>query len=562
MFTLLMLCLVAVPLFALAGPTSPMAEPGLPFTEDFDDTLLQDATHTDAYWSTGEGALLLPSAVPLTGTLDASTVGSQISTDVDPTRAVLLGDMDGDGDLDLVVANCIAPNKLYLNNGSAAPFDAVTGIPITPDEDTTKAIALGDVDGDSDLDLIAANGEITTTLYLNNGTVDPFAGVIGRKVAHDSPYTKAISLADMDGDGDLDLVVANKDQINKLYLNNGSSEPFHDIQGIDIGSETDPTYSIALGDLDGDGDVDLVAGNGTDDGTGFINKYYLNTGSPILPFDPITGTVISSDTTQTRAMVLGDLDGDGDLDLVTGNDAQPNRLYLNNGSEDPFAGITYTLITTATHHTWALAIGDVDRDGDLDLITGNDGELNQLYLNNGTAEPFSGVAGQPISDDAHPTVGVALGDVNADGDLDLVAGNDDVKQGQPAVYNMLYLNQGDSTGPPSGSPPYYPGPTQAVSLRVDAESISIRRATLTPTATLPVNTSVSYYLSNNGGVRWFQVRSGLPFSFPTTGTDLRWRATLHSLSPALTPRVDEITITRNDWVYMFPIIFANAAAGS
>jgi hypothetical protein len=76
------------------------------------------------------------------------------------------------------------------------------------------------------------------------------------------------------------------------------------------------------------------------------------------------------------------------------------------------------------------------------------------------------------------------------------------------------------------------------------EVAPITNATLTPTATLPPNTAADYWLSNDGGVRWYLVRPGVPFVFPGIGGfDLRWRAELRSLSPVLTPRIDQIQIT-------------------
>ena len=122
------------------------------------------------------------------------------------------------------------------------------------------------------------------------------------------------------------------------------------------------------------------------------------------------------------------MDGDGDLDLVAGNYGQANRLYLNNGTADPFNGVTGTDISAIRTRTTAIALGDVDGDGDLDLVAGNYGQANRLYLNNGTADPFSGVTGTDISADAHNTMSIALGDVDGDGDLDLVAGNSESSQ--------------------------------------------------------------------------------------------------------------------------------------
>jgi len=90
-------------------------------------------------------------------------------------------------------------------------------------------------------------------------------------------------------------------------------------------------------------------------------------------------------------VVLGDVDGDGKLDLVAGNVDQPNRLYLNDGIGDPWDTVTPTDITADAHATETLALADADDDGDLDLIAGNDSGTHMLYLNDGTSDPFGRV---------------------------------------------------------------------------------------------------------------------------------------------------------------------------
>ena len=120
--------------------------------------------------------------------------------------------------------------------------------------------------------------------------------------------------------------------------------------------------------------------------------------------------------------------------------------------------------------------------------------------------------------------------MDGDGNLDLVAGN-------YAQTNRLYLNNLDLI-----FPPYHTAHGLATSLRVDVNNSSIPVATLTASADLPINTRVTYYLSNNGGTKWYIVQPGVEFTFPTSGMDLRWKAELASLSPLLTPRIDQIQI--------------------
>ena len=133
------------------------AEPGLPFTEDFSDTNLKDGTKTNATWFTEEQAVYLAWHKAIYGAMSDPTT-SNVGDDTDYTRAIALGDVDGDGDLDVVAGNYNVTNKLYLNDGTATPFSEVTsGTDIGTDTDYTRAIALVQLDTVSEANIRVSN---------------------------------------------------------------------------------------------------------------------------------------------------------------------------------------------------------------------------------------------------------------------------------------------------------------------------------------------------------------------------------------------------------------------
>ncbi|MBN1477591.1 VCBS repeat-containing protein, partial [Candidatus Sumerlaeota bacterium] len=419
--------LIALLFLSLAIPA---AAPGIPFTEDFAARDLCDTAQTTAHWSSEEQALILSWRRTRFAALAPGNVsGSDITSDAQASHSMALGDMDGDGDLDLVVGNSNQANRLYLNNGTSNPFGGVTGSNITGDAHNTEMIAVGDMDGDGDLDIVAANEGQINRLYLNNGTSSPFNGVTGSNITGDTHDTRGLALGDVDGDGDLDIVTGNvSNQRNRLYLNNGTTAPFSGVTGSDITTDGQWTLAVALADMDGDGDLDVVAGN-----DGQANRLYLSNGTAD-PFNGISGSNISGDTHGTWSVALGDVDNDGDIDVIVGNTlGQRSRLYLNNGTATPFSGVSGSDISTDTYTTFSAELGDIDGDGDLDFIAGNDNQRNRLYLNNGSANPFSGVSGTDITTDSHALRRGALGDMDGDGDLDYVV----VNRNQ---VNRLYLN--------------------------------------------------------------------------------------------------------------------------
>jgi VCBS repeat protein len=445
---------VAAMTLSLGGMISPQisaAIAGLPFVEEFETTDFLDATATTARWSTEEVELTLAFRETRFGGYSGTSAGSDVTSDANPTYRSALGDINGDGLLDLVVVNRASRNRLYLNDGVGDPWDTASGQDIGTETDYSMGVALGDVDGDGDLDLVVGNynypGGQPNRLYLNSGdTATPFNGVTAIDITSDTGVTTSVALGDMDNDGDLDLVTGEYWNPCRIYLNTGRTDPWDGVTGADITSDSDATRGIALGDLNGDGFLDLVAAN---EDNPDVSRYYLNNGTN-LPFSGVIGRDLGTEN-HGHSVGLGDLDGDGDLDAIIahggvgGGAGQINRFFLNDGDSDPFNGVAGQALTSDADHTMVVALGDVDCDGDLDVIFGNgldSTEINRLYLNTGTSTPFQGVSGIDLSSDSYKTNALSVGDVDGNGDVDVITGNGD----SGSNINRLYLN------PANGNP--------------------------------------------------------------------------------------------------------------
>ena len=349
--------------------------------------------------------------------LDSPVGGDSTS----PMRNIALGDLNGDGKLDAVVADyrtsqvgmLVGSMSVLLGNGDGT-FSILTSLVTDPYQ---TSLALVDLNEDGKLDLLVGS----------SSTVDVLLGMGDGTFATRGAYTGAIggmALGDLNGDGKLDLLTRSGSSVGML---SGKGD------GTFATWATYPTgeypVSVALGDLDGDGKLDVVSANqdsdtasvllGKGDGTFADNVDYPTGNGP-------------------TAVVLGDLSGDGKLDLALTNDKSVSVL-LGKGDGTFADKVDYPTGDQPT----AVALGDLNGDGQPDMVTSNSGGTSRL----GTASVLLGTGGGKFAANVDYQAGnnprgVALGDLNGDGNLDIVVAD----AGYDGGWSVsVLLGNGDGT---------------------------------------------------------------------------------------------------------------------
>jgi hypothetical protein len=282
--------------------------------------------------------------------------------------------------------------------------------------DSPIAVALADLSGEGHLDLIVARttGFVSVLLGNGNGAFQP-----GTDYAAGG-WPNALAVGDIDGDQDLDVAIPILSAANAaVFLNDGSGAL---APKLDLPTSTNPS-AVALGELNGDGRVDLMVGFRSSN----VVSLFLGQGGGA--FQP-GGQQVTIGT--TSAMATADLDEDGHLDLVVGNDGPDGvTILLGNGAGGFGRGAD---LDPAGRPTSIVAV-DVNADGHVDVATSNSGQTVSLFLGVGDGA-FGALAQFPT---AWEPTSIAAGDLTADGRVDLLTAS-----WFPGVVALLVGN-GDGT---------------------------------------------------------------------------------------------------------------------
>ncbi|RKN81398.1 FG-GAP-like repeat-containing protein [Ulvibacterium marinum] len=328
---------------------------------------------------------------------------------------VTVADLDGDGDLDVLAAHEESLGGAWYENNGNGNFGALQSIDFG--NGSLRGLITADMDGDRDLDVLAlADSDTRISVYLNDGS-ENFITTVGS--VH---YNRIgdIATGDLDGDGDLDVLLSSFHD-NKIawYPNDGLQYLGAQRTPSIFGSEQTITTAaagangVAIADLDGDGDLDALSASAND------NKiaWYPNDGS---------GNFGAQQTITTAAagaldVIVADLDGDGDLDVLS-TSANDNRVawYSNDGNGN-FG--TQQTITTAVDGIQNMTVADMDGDGDLDVISASFNDNRVAWYPNEGSGNFGDQLN--IATEALGALSVATGDLDGDGDLDVLSARSD-----------------------------------------------------------------------------------------------------------------------------------------
>jgi uncharacterized protein (TIGR03437 family) len=326
-------------------------------------------------------------------------------------HSLAAGDFNGDGKADFVTANSASNNiTVLLSNGSGG-FGAALGSPFAVGSNP-QAVATGDFNGDGNADLVTANsGSGNVTILLGNG-LGHFSAAQGSPLAVGA-MPVFVAVGDFNGDGKADIVTANAgDNTITVLLGNGAGG-FTEALGSPIAVGTDP-QALAIGDLNRDGNPDIVVVNSGD------NSVTVLLGNGAGGFTATPGGAVTVGSSPV-SVALGELDGNGKLDIFVANSGDNTVTAL---LGDGTGGFTTAPASpfTAGLKPCSVAVADFNGDGIPDLATANSGGNTVTLLFGNGLGGFNGATGSPFPAGSKPFA-LAVGDFNGNGMPGLAVAN-------------------------------------------------------------------------------------------------------------------------------------------
>jgi len=327
---------------------------------------------------------------------------------------------------DTNTSNLLQFNVLQGVSGQVFEEEGATRIPQSVIINNFRDFEFKDVDRDGDLDILVVDNSGALILLDNNGS-GAFSDVSATQLPALSNIETIsdIHLGDIENDGDLDILIVNEqDEQIRILVNNAGSFANETASRLPIMTPIASSASLTLGDIDGDGYLDIIVAN-----TDYEDDLFLNDGTGVFTLD--AGFVLPSSIDDSTTITLGDIDRDGDLDIFTTTYNDRNRIYVNDGT-GTFSDETTTRLPAYSDTSKDAEFGDIDGDNYIDLVVSNEQE-STLFINN-TFGNFLDQSTTNLPTDTFNSEDAEFGDIDGDGDLDIVLIG--------TAESAIYLNDG------------------------------------------------------------------------------------------------------------------------
>jgi hypothetical protein len=326
-----------------------------------------------------------------------------IDAAADGASSVFAADLDGDGDNDIISASGYFKRVVWYENTGSQSFTPHTISFFFPPVIGFVSVFAADVDGDGDTDVLSASAsDDKITWYRNDGT--PAVGTWSAlTITSAADGALSVFAADVDGDGDTDVLSASYYDDRIAWYENNGNQIFttHTISTSAAGA-----LSVFATDVDGDGDIDVLSASSNDDKV----AWYENDGN-----QNFTAHTISTSALEAASVFGADVDGDGDTDVLSAsNDDSKVAWYENDGSQN----FTIHTITAAAFGAVSVFAADVDGDGDIDVLSASEDSGKVAWYQNDGSQNFASHTISTMVDDAY---GVFAADMDGDGDLDVLS---------------------------------------------------------------------------------------------------------------------------------------------
>lgn len=341
-------------------------------------------------------------AAPLVATEHA------VSTTTDFPNSVVVADVDGDDDLDIIASSAFDDTIVWYENDGVSPPEFTMHV-ITDSADNVVGVFAADLNGDGDVDVVAAVGsENQIAWYENDGL--PAPGFTEHVITDTVELPKSVYAIDLDGDLDIDVLSAsNNDSTIAWYQNDGENPPSFTMHIISTTALL--ARSVFAADVNGDGDIDVLSASNFDD----TIAWYESNGAATPTF---TKHEIFESANGAESVFAADMDGDGDIDVLSASTLDSTlRWYENKGGLSP----SFTMHVVAGGLTGVRAVFaiDFDDDNDTDIIAAvNTGDRVDWWENDGGSPPTFSLL---ISADADGPQSVTAADLDENGTINVVA---------------------------------------------------------------------------------------------------------------------------------------------